>query len=75
MKHNDTSVSFFRDLELRRRRKEATEGKVNEVKRKMREAEDWQEKKRYFKEKFAPFCVGLAIFSVGLSVYYYKSFN
>ena len=71
----------FRDLELRRRKQEkenkkvATEEHLNEIKRKMKETEDWKCKKDYywdtFREKAVPFLVGLFMIGVSSGYYYY----
>merc|ERR1712141_715972 len=61
-----------RDLELRRRnkidKKVATEEHLTEIKRKMKETEDWKTKKQYFIDtvrEIVPFFVGLAMVTIG----------
>lgn len=66
----------FREMELRRRRKEANsalEAKVQEMKRKDREAEDWKRIKRQIGTKVLPFCVGLCMVAAAGTYYYYRS--
>ena len=63
-------------MELRRRRKEevrsATESKIAEMKRKAKEAEEWQKTKASLVQKLIPFCVGFAMVSAA-GIYYYVS--
>ena len=64
-------------MEIRRRKKKdeknkALEQQIENVKRNMKEAEDWQHKKNFFVEKMVPFCVGLAMLFAG-AVYYMRS--
>ena len=63
-------------MEIRRRKKKdeknkALEQQIENVKRNMKEAEDWQHKKNFL-EKMVPFCVGLAMLFAG-AVYYMRS--
>ena len=65
-------------MELRRRNKEekkaATEEQVAEIKRKMKESEDWKSKKQYIIDKareIVPFFVGLAMVTIGGTYYFY----
>jgi len=67
-----------RDLELRRRnkvdKKVATEDHLAEIKRKMKETEDWKTKKQYIINKvreIVPFVVGLAMVTIGGTYYFY----
>jgi len=67
-----------RDLELRRRNKNdkkvATEEHLNEIKRKMKETEDWKSKKQYIIDtvrEIVPFFVGLAMVTIGGTYYFY----
>jgi len=67
-----------RDLELRRRnkidKKVATEEHLTEIKRKMKETEDWKTKKQYFIDtvrEIVPFFVGLAMVTIGGTYYFY----
>merc|ERR1711997_1087573 len=67
-----------RDLELRRRnkvdKKVATEEHLAEIKRKMKETEDWKTKKQYFintVREIVPFFVGLAMVTIGGTYYLY----
>ena len=64
-------------MELRRRKKEeanaATESKIQEIKRKTKEAEKWEATKQRVKDVVVPFCVGLAMFAAGSYFYYMKS--
>ena len=63
-------------MEMRRRRKEEKnreiEAKVQDIKRKAKEADDWSRKKNFFVEKMVPFCVGLAMLIAG-TVYYMRN--
>ncbi len=63
-------------MELRRRKKEeknaALEKKLQEIKRKTKESEEWERKKNFIIEKMVPFCVGLAMLIAG-TVYYMRS--
>ncbi len=65
-----------RELDLRRRRREdarnTTESKVQEIKRKVKEAEDWQQTKASIMQKVVPFCVGLVMVSAA-GIYYYRA--
>jgi len=67
-----------RDLELRRRnkvdKKVATEEHLAEIKRKMKETEDWETKKQYLIDtvrEIVPFVVGLAMVTIGGTYYFY----
>ena len=69
---------LFRDLELRRRnkveKKVATEEQLTEIKRKMKETEDWKTKKQYIIDtvrEIVPFFVGLAMVTIGGTYYFY----
>ena len=74
----DFCPSFARrEMELRRRKKEeanaATESKIQEIKRKTKEAEEWEATKQRVKDVVLPFCVGLFMFAAGTYFYYGKS--
>ena len=60
-------------MELRRRRKEeqnaALESRVEEMRRKARESEEWKKTKSKLYERVIPFCVGVAMCAAG--TYYY----
>lgn len=68
--------NFIREMELRRRlkeeKKQATETLVEEVKRKMNEAEKSKRSRQFLVETIVPFCLGLAMFLAG-SYFYAKS--
>ena len=78
MIHNLLFQMNFRDLELRRRnkvdKKVATEEHLAEIKRKMKETEDWKTKKQYIintVREIVPFFVGLAMVTIGGTYYFY----
>ena len=63
---------------MRRRNKSekkvATEDQVAEIKRKMKETEDWKTKKQYIIDtvrEIVPFFVGLAMVTIGGTYYFY----
>ena len=65
-------------MELRRRIKEekklATEEHLSDIKRKMKESEDWKSKKQYIIDRvreIVPFFVGLAMVTIGGTYYFY----
>ena len=55
-------------------KKTATEEQLAEIKRKMKENEDWKTKKQYIIEtvkEIVPFFVGLAMVTIGGTYYFY----
>ena len=65
---------YFSAVEIRKRRqqeKNALEAKVQEMKRKDVESEEWKRRKNYFYEKMVPFCLGLSMLVAG-SLYYMR---
>lgn len=64
-----------REMELRRRVKEekrmATESKIADIKKGVKEAEEWARKRKFMMERAVPFCVGLAMFIIGAGYFYY----
>ena len=70
-------ITLSREMEVRRRKKEeqnaALESKIEAIRRKAREADEWKAKKQQLSEKALPFLLGLAVVAGGaLAAMYFK---